>query len=264
MKMKFEIKNRYSGEVQIEADIDCPDNTYYSIKLRLSVKWAIKNKKALQYADLSGAELCNADLIGVDLRYADLSDAELSGANLSGANLRNADLSGADLCNAELSGANLRNADLSGAELSGANLRYADLSGAELSGADLSGANLRYADLSGADLSGADLSYKDLRVFKHDFWGILLQFKNEIPDLIKAIKEGKIDGSVYEGDCCCLMGTIAKIKKEDIEEDNFDIKDASSPIERWFTMIKPKMTPDNSFASKKALEWIEEFLELSK
>jgi len=91
-----------------------------------------------------------------------------------------------------------------------------------------------------------------------------MQFKNEIPDLIKSIKEGKIDGSCYSGECSCLMGTIAKIKKESIEEVNFDIKDASSPIERWFMMIKPKMTPDNSFASKKSLEWIEEFLELSK
>jgi hypothetical protein len=72
----------------------------------------------------------------------------LYGADLSGANLRSANLSGADL----------RCADLRSANLSGANLRGVDLSGANLSGADLYGADLRCADLYGADLSGANLS----------------------------------------------------------------------------------------------------------
>jgi hypothetical protein len=71
---------------------------------------------------------------------ADLSVADLREADLSGANLRGADLSWADL-----RGANLREADLSGANLSWAKLREANLSGA-----DLSWANLRRADLRGA------------------------------------------------------------------------------------------------------------------
>ena len=50
----------------------------------------------------------------------------LSGANLSWADLREANLSGADLC-----GADLREADLSGAYLCGADLRGADLSQCE-------------------------------------------------------------------------------------------------------------------------------------
>ena len=56
--------------------------------------------------------------------------ANLSGADLSDANLRGAYLRGADLSDADLRGANLRGADLSGANLRGANLRGADLSGA--------------------------------------------------------------------------------------------------------------------------------------
>jgi len=97
--MKFEIRNRWSGNVQFTAEIDCSEDTPLRIKVGLAAKWAFK------------------------------SGADLSGAVLSGAVLRGADLSGADLRGADLSGAVLRGADLSGAVLSGAVLRDADLSG---------------------------------------------------------------------------------------------------------------------------------------
>lgn len=48
-------------------------------------------------------------------------------ANLSGANLEDADLGGVTLCGANLSRANLSNADLGGADLSEADLSYAIL-----------------------------------------------------------------------------------------------------------------------------------------
>ena len=64
---------------------------------------------------------------GADLSGANLSDADLSGASLSGANLRRANLRAADL-----SGANLSRAYLGGANLSGANLSDAYLGGADL------------------------------------------------------------------------------------------------------------------------------------
>ena len=104
--IKFEVHKRFSNDVAFPAEIDCSENAPRSLKLKLSVKWAIQND-----ADLSGANLWCADL---------------RGANLRGANLRYANLSGADL-----RGANLSDANLSGANLSGADLRYADLSGAK-------------------------------------------------------------------------------------------------------------------------------------
>lgn len=61
----------------------------------------------LQYVDLHGADLSDANLSDADLSGANLSDADLSCANLSGANLGDADLSGADLRGANLSGADL-------------------------------------------------------------------------------------------------------------------------------------------------------------
>jgi hypothetical protein len=138
--MKFKITNRFSGKVQLTAEIECDNNTPDSVKLGVAIRWAIANK-----ANLSGANLFGANLFG----------AYLSGANLSGANLFGAYLSGANLSGANLSGANLFGANLSGAYLSGANLFGANLSGANLFGANLSGANLLGANLSGANLLGA-------------------------------------------------------------------------------------------------------------
>jgi len=69
--------------------------------LELHKKW-LNNEQGGERADLSGAEL----------REAELHRADLRGANLSGADLRGADLSLANLRGAELREANLRGADL--------------------------------------------------------------------------------------------------------------------------------------------------------
>jgi hypothetical protein len=99
-------------------------------------------------ANLHGADLCEADLHGADLRRADLCEADLHGVDLHGANLCEADLHGVDLHGANLYEANLYRA----------NLRRADLRRADLHGADLRRADLRRADLFGVDLFGVDLS----------------------------------------------------------------------------------------------------------
>ncbi|EAC3455801.1 pentapeptide repeat-containing protein [Listeria monocytogenes] len=72
---------------------------------------------------------------------ADLSFANLRNANLSDANLRSADLRSANLRNANLSDADLRHTDLRHA-----NLRCADLSDADLRHTDLTDANLNWVN----------------------------------------------------------------------------------------------------------------------
>jgi uncharacterized protein YjbI with pentapeptide repeats len=85
-----------------------------------------------------------------DLNRADLLRADLRGeANLCGADLRKAVLLGADLIKA-----NLREADLRGADLTAAYLGQANLQKADLRGANLSQATLVQTDLTGADLTG--------------------------------------------------------------------------------------------------------------
>ncbi len=120
--MKFPILNRFTGEVQVEAQIEADQNTASSVKLGLAVKWAFGKKADLSEANLREADLSEADLRWANLREADLREADLRGANLRGANLSGANLSGANLHGAYLNGAYLNGADLHGADLSGANL----------------------------------------------------------------------------------------------------------------------------------------------
>ena len=121
----------------------------------------------LSRAALCGADLSDADLGRADLRDADLSDANLSRANLSGFGLQNTDwrdsvLRGADLSGCNLCGATLLQVNLSGADLSRTNLHKADLRDTTLSRANLYGASLTEANLSGANLSGLDLTKCDI------------------------------------------------------------------------------------------------------
>ncbi|MFK4444666.1 hypothetical protein ABH944_004830 [Caballeronia udeis] len=228
--MLIKIKHRWSLEVLFSHDVE--DNT-----MCLTVQAAVEAKANLRGAYLSGANLRGAYLSGANLRDADLRDANLRGAYLSGANLRGA----------YLSGANLRDADLRDADL-----RDADLSGADLRGAYLSGANLRDADLRDADLRGADLL-----PIKADFIEVISRAPLEVPALIAALKEGRVDGSTYEGPCACLVGTIANTRGIDYRT---IAPDASRPAERLFMNIKKGDTPETNRVSAIALGWAEEWL----
>ena len=171
------------------------------------------------------------------------------------ADLRNADLSGAVLRNAVL-----RNAVLSGADLRNAVLRNADLSGADLRNADLRNADLRNADLRNADLRNADLSGAVLRSFKADVWMTLTENRHEAAGVATAIREGRVDGSTYTGDCACLVGTIANVRQVNARDLSHD---PNRPAEQWFTMIhagdKPGDDTGGGFAAGLALEWVEEW-----
>ena len=72
-----------------------------SMVLNRHKKW-LNNEEGGEKADLSGADLSRANLIGADLSRVNLSRANLRGADLSGANLGGANLSGADLHGANL------------------------------------------------------------------------------------------------------------------------------------------------------------------
>ena len=105
--MKFEIKNRWSGEVQYSCELSAEiAGRSYSAQLGFAVRQAVASGADLRGADLRGAVLSDADLSD-----AVLSDADLSGADLSGAVLRGAVLRGADLSDAVLSDAVLSDAD---------------------------------------------------------------------------------------------------------------------------------------------------------
>jgi hypothetical protein len=244
----IKIKQRWSARIIFEcamtAEVSVLD---FGARLGFAVKKAFEGGANLRGADLGDADLGGADLGGADLRSADLRSADLRGADLGDADLGGADLRGADLRGANLGGAKLRDADLGCA-----NLRDADLGGADLRGANLRGANLRGANLGCANLRDADLS-----VIRNDLFDVLLRSRHEVPGLLLALREGRIDGSTYSGECACLCGTIANVRG--VNHHTLGFVDGSRPIERWFLNIGKGDKPETSSVAKITEEWIEEF-----
>jgi hypothetical protein len=221
----------------------------------------VRKGVSLWRADLSAANLSAADLRAANLSAADLSAADLSAADLSDANLSAANLRAANLSAADLSAADLSAADLSDANLSAANLRAADLSAANLSAADLRAANLSAADLSAANLS-------DVR---DDLFAVLSHAPAEVPALIVALEQGRVNGSTYsDGECGCLVGTLAIASGKDMTSANscssvHDLRGNSGrPIESFFYSINRGDTPENSQPAKLAHEWATQWLSRMK
>ena len=92
MKLKIEIKNRFTGKIIFEYE---KENNSISETVKEFISIEIKSGK--RFADLRSADLRSADLISANLRFANLSYANLSYTNLSSADLRSADLSSANL-----------------------------------------------------------------------------------------------------------------------------------------------------------------------
>ncbi len=77
------------------------------------------------------------------------------------------------------------------------------------------------------------------------------------------LRAGKINGSVYQGECCCLIGSFANIK--DCNYETLPVKpNARRPAERWFLSIRPGRTPENSFKVKEIEGWVLEWMEKNK
>src|ERR1051325_243734 len=246
--MKFEIHNRWSGAVQYTCELSAEvADKSYSIQLGFAIKKAIAEKANLHETNLRDASLRDADLSDASLRGGDLSGANLNGADLIGANLIGADLSDASLC-----GAHLRYADLNDANLCDADLIGANLIGADLSDASLCGANLRDTDLSDTDLSAANL-----QLIRADFHDVLSWAPAEVPALISALKEGRINGSAYTGTCACLVGTIANARAVDVSTLP---RDSHRPIERFFMGIREGDMPGSNQHCAIVLEWAQTWL----
>jgi hypothetical protein len=172
----------------------------------------------------------------IDLYQADLIGARLDGASLDGA---------------RLDGASLDGARLDGASLDGARLVRARLDGARLDGARLDGASLVRASLDGASLDGASLDG-----IRDDLYEILNAAPGEALGLLSALRAGKVDGSTYSGECACLVGTIANVRKCTINELPGITPNSDRPAEIWFYAIRPGHTPANNEVSRVTDGWV--------
>ena len=121
---------------------------------------------------------------------------------------------------------------------------------------DLSGSNL-----SGSNLRGSDLSGSNLTPIRDDFWAVLSAAPEEVSGLLAALKEGRVDGSTYNGECACLVGTIANVRGcvytalAPVLQAN-----SSRPAEVFFLSIRKGDTPETNTFSTIATEWAEDWL----
>lgn len=91
---------------------------------------------------------------------------------------------------------------------------------------------------------------------------------DEVVGVRDALIAGKIDGSVYSGECCCLVGTIAKLRGIDVMQQAcyYPLEkairyDDERPAERFFAHIKAGDTPQTNGYSKLALQWVDEWID---
>jgi hypothetical protein len=198
-----------------------------------------------QNADLSSADLSSANLSFADLRFTNLRFTNLSSANLRFTNLSSADLSSANLSSANLSSANLRFT----------NLRSANLSSANLSFADLRFTNLRFTNLRFAK-NWQNTEWANQA--KQNILYILSYFPTEVQGLKDKIIAGKINGTQYSGECCCLIGTLGDEKACNVIP--YYTKGLHNLGEQLFFQIRQGDTPENNEFSKLAVEICNEAL----
>lgn len=143
----------------------------------------------------------------------------------------------------------------------------------ECHGADLSGADLRVANLSGANLSDANLRGHDektlpiqyINLCSRDMLFVFQRLKHELPYLREKLIEGKVNGSQYEGECACLIGSLGKGKMDCVRKvvsaiPYYDMG-THNYGEQWFLAIKEGDTPKNSFFVKHAVKLIDSVLQ---
>jgi hypothetical protein len=101
------------------------------------------------------------------------------------------------------------------------------------------------------------IAEEEFEAARADFFKVLNKNPNEVSGLRDALIAGEIDGVYYEGDCACLIGIIAKIKKVYYPD---LMPDSRRPAERWLLAIKEGNTPENNQVSEITVSWIDQWL----
>lgn len=126
------------------------------------------------------------------------------------------------------------------------------------------------ASLDGASLAGASgltedqLRLANLAEVESDILGILSYAAGEVEFLADALKNGEVNGSAYEGECVCLVGTIANARNCAYTEVPGVRPDSGRAAEAWFYAIRTGDTPENSPIVKITYGWVVDWIERMK
>lgn len=112
------------------------------------------------------------------------------------------------------------------------------------------------------------LSKSEKDAARADIRKILLRAPDEVVGVRDALVEGRIEGSVYNGERCCLVGTIARLRGISTLRQALCLPleraiqyNEERPAERFFLNISAGDTPKTNGYSKLALKWIDEWID---
>ena len=122
------------------------------------------------------------------------------------------------------------------------------------------------ANLDSADLRSAkNVSESYINQCSRDMLFIFERLKSELLYLREKLIKGEVDGTQYEGDCSCLIVSLGKGDKKEIEKACKTIlfydKGLHNFGEQWFWQIKKGDTPENSRWAEHVLMLIDYILE---
>lgn len=102
----------------------------------------------------------------------------------------------------------------------------------------------------------------ELDAIKADFFEVLTHAPDEVNGLRALLVAGRVDGLLYEGECACLIGSIANLRGCHIHDlPKTILPDTMRPSERWFLQIMPGDTPELSDVVRQTIAWIDEWAE---
>ena len=178
-----------------------------------------------------------------------LYDAHLEGADLSGANLANANMICSHLNEAKLVGANFHEANLGGADFSGAHLERANFCRTDLFDTNMSGAHLESANLQGTHLAKTNFTGAHLiecRIYGLSAWDLTVDDSTVQRDLIIVYEE---DGPTQAG-----RGEEGRVVVDDLRVAQFiylllhnqNIRHVIDTVAKTAVLILGRFTPERN------------------
>jgi uncharacterized protein YjbI with pentapeptide repeats len=266
---KFEVRNRWTGEVQFTAEIETTPEMTMGWKLRLAVIWALAN--AIPTADL---RLDGIDFTGYKCPVgSSFVDCHFDGCWFDSSSFVSCGFNRCRFVDCRFDGGVFDGSSFDGSvfvrgrfiDCSFVRSRFirSSLNRSRFDGSSFDGSSFdgsRFDDSRFVDCSFDGSSFDGQVDARNDFRQIISTAHAEIPALIAALRAGKVNGSTYSGECACLVGTIANARGVDV----YTLPTNSSrPAERWFLMISKGDTPGNNspgaIAAGKAIEWALEY-----
>ena len=252
---KFNVHNRWTGEVAFTAEIEVTSDMSRGWQLRLAVVWALANSVPCTDLNLNGADFtgwkCPEGSRFVCSRF--------DGSSFDGSRFDGSSFDGSRFVGSSFVGSSFVGSSFDGSRFVGSSFDGSSFVGSSFVGSSFDGSRFVGSSFDGSSFVGS--SFDGEGDAKQDFLSIISDARDEIAGLIAALRDGRINGSVYSGDCACLVGTIANLRGVDVRTLHCD---SSRPAEKWFLMIsegdRPGYSSPGGYASGKALEWAEEYI----